>query len=169
MCLYVNVNAVPAVSVEDITVYKIMRQNEDGSLVTPFREHRYALGETAKTTLQKTPSYGNFRNYTPNPQNVTNGHNMTELVPNEARKIGDSNYVEVGEIHLGIHSLVNLEDAKTVRADSPNNDEVIVIVECTIPAGSNLYSGNWLYVNFNDIYAYSNYASDTLVINRILE
>lgn len=124
---------------QDITCYKVMLQYKDGKLLSPYKGYQYTLGKEESAVL---------------------GHARSEF---------SYGY----EVEEGLHTLAHLDEAQSLREKGENEliiygspeqqDQITyVIMECIIPAGSEVYAGSW---SLNSL---ASYASNKLQPIRIL-
>lgn len=113
MCLDTNQNQIPLIAEEDITVYKLLRNNGDGRLLSMYRYMHYQIGEE----------------YTSELKYFTNEYPVEDAIA----------YVEEG---LHSYSSTAIELVQFFAQNSDYNGDIIV-VECVVPKGAKYYVGTF--------------------------
>lgn len=128
MCL-ITTQKEPKILTEDRIVYKLMKPFENG-VISPYHYQEYKFGELYKTQMQLDDDTTNFDN--------VDGQAIDEFLEGTWRV----DAVEEGKIIIigaGFHSASTLERLlQTIEEGFVEQD---IIVECTIPAGSEYFEG----------------------------
>ena len=123
MCLII-IDEKPETAKDDISVYKVLLRNSNGSIETPYQRANVLLGETYKSALE-----------------------LNDM-----------------SVEKGLHSFANKADATDEALfqqglNFVNANKTVLVVEATIPKGSNYYKGDYCSAVA--------YTSDTLYYGKI--
>lgn len=164
MCLYTEYDAVPTVAEQDIEVYKVVIRDDDGTLLSPFQNFEYKVGERYDGML--------ILNQIDNVENSVTIRSIIRLVES---KVKDK---KLGSCHVGFHSFVSLEQLNEVYTTL---DGILanrhVVLRCVIPKGETYYKGIWPTMVPTVLFGKStiknivveNYASSSIKVIEVIE
>lgn len=170
MCLYLK-SYTPRYATKDIKVYKLLRHNKNGTLVSPFKMFPYELNKVYTSPLLRTVGYFDLKYLGLYPETSVRSKstkNNIILVPYHNQRVNDFgfitgiyieklipviSYVE-NTVDKGIHVFSNENAAEMFLA----KEKLLTIhlYECTIPKGS------WYYIG-----EFGELASDQIIINKL--